>query len=442
MTAADTGPQPYPSLEEWAPSRTDEHRSDDELVANALSDRGALADIYDRYGERLFEFCAGLLHDRDAAADCVQDVFVTAATELGRLRDPAKLRAWLYAIARHRALRDARHRRREVAVDEIPEQRSRAAGPDEAASRTELHGLVVEVSRGLPDRDRAILEMYYRHDLDHAEIAEALGLSATNTATLLGRARATFQRSLGATLVGRRARAGRSECAELAQVIASWDGTLSVLWRKRIARHIEGCAVCSRDESEFVNPRTFLGAVPLVVPAPAWLRPEVLERTAASSPRTGGSWWPPAVRVGLGAPLVVSLAAPLIAVPTATMLLLASPGAAPHGGSSAPSPTSVAAPTATSRPRARFGVDMPTTVLPPAGAVPLAPGAAPGAVPTSAELPLVPRGPAASSPDEVPVVPPSGGRRAPSPEAPVDPETERDAPPLQTIAPPTTAPGN
>jgi len=32
------------------------------------------------------DFCVGMLRDRETAADCVQDVFVTAATKLGQLR--------------------------------------------------------------------------------------------------------------------------------------------------------------------------------------------------------------------------------------------------------------------------------------------------------------------------------------------------------------------
>ncbi|MFL0288918.1 RNA polymerase sigma factor, partial [Mycobacterium sp. SMC-21] len=80
--------------------------SDADLVGAALSgDRMAFAGIYDRYADRLHDFCVGMVRDRDAAADCVQDVFCTAATALDKLREPDKLRPWLYAIARNEALR-------------------------------------------------------------------------------------------------------------------------------------------------------------------------------------------------------------------------------------------------------------------------------------------------------------------------------------------------
>jgi DNA-directed RNA polymerase specialized sigma24 family protein len=50
--------------------------------AAAAGDRAAFAGIYDRYADRLHDFCVGMLRDRDGAADCVQDTFCIAATRL------------------------------------------------------------------------------------------------------------------------------------------------------------------------------------------------------------------------------------------------------------------------------------------------------------------------------------------------------------------------
>src|SRR5712672_698290 len=113
--------------------------SDADLArAAAAGDRRAFAGIYDRYADRLHDFCAGMLADRDAAADCVQDAFCVAATSLASLREPDKLRPWLYGIARHHALRRIRDRQREQVSDELPDVASHEAGPDTLAGRTEL----------------------------------------------------------------------------------------------------------------------------------------------------------------------------------------------------------------------------------------------------------------------------------------------------------------
>jgi RNA polymerase sigma factor (sigma-70 family) len=264
--------------------------SDAELaLASAAGDRAAFAGIYDRYADRLHDFCVGMLRDRDGAADCVQDVFCIAATRLSQLRDPAKLRPWLYAIARSEALRRIRDRRRETVCDELPDSASHEPGPESMAARTELADLVSEAAGGLSDRDRSVLELAFRHGLDGPELAEALGVSPSNANTIVHRLRETVQRSLGALLVSRRARNNPAECPELATILDGWDGQFTILMRKRIARHIESCPTCDEERRRMVSPVALLGAAPVFIPAPDWLRDRTLgevQLTSAAKPFT------------------------------------------------------------------------------------------------------------------------------------------------------------
>ncbi|HXO51771.1 MAG TPA: sigma-70 family RNA polymerase sigma factor, partial [Mycobacterium sp.] len=207
--------------------------SDAELAgAAAAGDRGAFAGIYERYADRLHDFCTGMVRDRDAAADCVQDVFCSAAVDLPKLRDPDKLRPWLYGIARHAALRAIRDRRRESASDELPDEASVDAGPDTLAARNELATLIAEAAGGLSDRDREVLELAYRHGLSGPDLAQALDVSPESAKKLVQRLRDTIERSLGALLIARGARSTENGCPELAGVLAGWDGKFSILMRK------------------------------------------------------------------------------------------------------------------------------------------------------------------------------------------------------------------
>ncbi len=246
-------------------------------VAAAAGDRAAFAEIYDRYADRLYDFCVGMVRDRNTAADCVQDTFCTAATRLASLRDPDKLRPWLYAIARNEALRCIRERRREQPSDELPETTSSDPSPDTLAVRSELAELVAQAAGGLSDRDRTVLELTYRHGMDGPELAEALGVSAATARTLTHRLRETVERSLGALLVVRNARTGQG-CAELAASVKDWDGEFTVLTRKRVARHIDSCPVCEGIRRKMVNPRALLGGAPLFIAAPPGLRKRTLDR--------------------------------------------------------------------------------------------------------------------------------------------------------------------
>jgi RNA polymerase sigma factor (sigma-70 family) len=261
--------------------------SDAELAcAAAAGDRRAFAGIYDRYADRLHDFCVGMLRDRDAAADCVQDVFCKAATTLPQLREPDKLRPWLYAIARNEALRCIRDRRREQVSDVLPEAVSSDPGPDTLAARAELADLIGEAGGGLSDRDRSVLELAYRHGLDLSEVAQALDVSYASAKKMVQRLREAIERSLGALLLARRGQTTSNACPELAQILDGWDGQFNILIRKRIARHAETCATCEHTRSELVNPVALLGAVPVFIPAPGLLRDHTLSRVDLTSAST------------------------------------------------------------------------------------------------------------------------------------------------------------
>ena len=259
--------------------------SDAELAAAAAAgDRAAFAGIYDRYADRLHDFCVGMVRDRHAAADCVQDVFCIAATRLPELRDAEKLRPWLYAIARNEALRFIRGRTRERVSEELPETASDDPGPEVMAARGELADLIAEAAGALSDRDRAVLELSYRHGLDGPELAEALGVSHSSAKKMAQRLREGIERSLGALLVSRRAMTGPGSCPELGALLDGWDGRFTILMRKRIARHIESCPACDEQRRRLVNPVALLGATPVAIPAPGWLRDRTLNQVQLPQP--------------------------------------------------------------------------------------------------------------------------------------------------------------
>jgi RNA polymerase sigma factor (sigma-70 family) len=236
-------------------------RGDAELVRAATAgDRGAFAAIYDRYADRLHDFCWSVLRDREEAADATQDAFVVAAERLGQLRDPERLRPWLYAVARSQAFRRAR-------------ARSRVA-PEQAAQQSDLRQLVWNAAAGLSERDRALLDLHLRHGLEGAELGEAVGVDPAHAYVLLSRLRDQVERSLGAFLV---ARLGRDDCPDLAAILAGWDGRFSPLIRKRVARHVDTCEVCGERRRTAASPLALLAAVP-PMPAPGYLRGRVLER--------------------------------------------------------------------------------------------------------------------------------------------------------------------
>ena len=253
----------------------------------ATGDRAAWAAIYDRYADRLHDYCWSILRDRHEAQDVLHDAFVTAATKIGQLREPALLRPWLYAICRNHALARTRRRGREVPSEDVAQMSPPVTDRSEYEV-DELRRLVWDAAGGLAPRDRSVLELHLRHGLEGQQLAEALGTNPHHATVLLARVRDHVERSLGALLVGR---TGRRDCAELDGMLAGWDGELSPLLRKRVARHIDNCTVCTQRRHRVVSPLALLSGVPLL-PAPEYLRQRVLSDVALVSgggPMPGGS---------------------------------------------------------------------------------------------------------------------------------------------------------
>ena len=251
----------------------------DIVAAIVAGDPAGLAAAYDTYAQALHAYCRTLLAEPADAADAVQDSFVIAAAKLEQLRDWDRLRPWLYAVARNECYRRLRSYARQAELDEAGEMTDATADVGGPAERRELQALMLAALDGLNPGDREIIELNLRHELDGADLADALGVPANQAHALASRARAQLERSLGALLV---ARTGRRQCAELDQLLAGWDGELTVLLRKRVARHIENCDICGSRKRRELSPAMLLSILPLAV-VPPGLRQQVLRLVSDNS---------------------------------------------------------------------------------------------------------------------------------------------------------------
>jgi RNA polymerase sigma-70 factor (ECF subfamily) len=158
-----------------ASSRPELSVSDAEIIARIYSgDDSAMAVLYDRYSPVVYAVALRVLSDNSAAEDILQDVFMQL------WRNPqafnasrGSLATWLAVIARNRAIDQLRKKRPEVEAAEIvisvdPELES-------AADRSEAIEKVRAVLGGMPEEQRAALEMAFFEGLTHVEIAGKTG---------------------------------------------------------------------------------------------------------------------------------------------------------------------------------------------------------------------------------------------------------------------------
>ena len=254
---------------------------DREIVAAIVAgDPAGLAGAYDNYAESLYGYCGWMLSGPGHAADTVQDTFVIAAANLGGLRDPGRLRPWLYAVARgecHRRLRAG-----EAGLDEAAGLAGPPAVAGENTERAELRGLVRAAMDGLNPGEREVIGLAFRHDLSGADLAAVLGVPRNQAQAWASHARGRLERELGVLLV---ARTGRWGCPTLDLMLYDWDGQLTAPVRKQVARHTGQCAACAYRRRSALRPAVLDGMAPLAA-LPRGLRERVLALGGDDSPPT------------------------------------------------------------------------------------------------------------------------------------------------------------
>ncbi|WP_214412194.1 RNA polymerase sigma factor [Sphaerisporangium fuscum] len=245
-------------------------RADDQRLVEALcrAESRAADGLYDAYADRLNDYACSVLGDTDAAADSVHDALVTATGRAGELREPSRLRAWLYALTRFQcASRQGRTPAAGMAAEPFLE-----GNEDDP----ELAAIVREALAELGQKDREVLLLALRHELTPAEIGTVLGLTSRQTGSRLARARDHLENAAAAVIL---ARTGRAHCPDLSALLDSIEGPLPQALRRRLTRHIIGCKECTEGRHRRVSAERLLDIVPVAFP-PLSLRRRIAETCA------------------------------------------------------------------------------------------------------------------------------------------------------------------
>ncbi|MFF8808361.1 sigma-70 family RNA polymerase sigma factor [Streptomyces omiyaensis] len=229
---------------------SDEQRTTDLVEAARAGDPHAR--------DELVRACLPLVHNVVGRAldghadtdDIVQETLVRALDGLPGLRDPARFRSWLVAIA----MNGVRRRWRERRQAPVPGLDRAVDLADPAGDFTDLTILrlgltgqrrdVARATRWLDEDDHELLSLWWLEasgELTRAELAEALGLDPAHAAVRVQRMKERLE--TGRAVVG--ALDARPRCPDLDAVLTRWDGRPSPLWRKRLARHLRECRACA-----------------------------------------------------------------------------------------------------------------------------------------------------------------------------------------------------
>jgi RNA polymerase sigma-70 factor (ECF subfamily) len=153
------------------------HLSDEALVALvARADDGALAELYDRFGNVAYGLALRVVRDPALAEDAVQEAFLAIWRSAARfVPGRAKASTWLLTLVHRRAVDTVRREQpRRAEPLEIAREPSANVTEDEAWLRLQ-RARVQEALRRLPDQQREALELAYYGGFTQSELADRLG---------------------------------------------------------------------------------------------------------------------------------------------------------------------------------------------------------------------------------------------------------------------------
>jgi len=160
-----------------------------------MSEDLSLAKLVDQFHGPLYRFACRLTGSEADACDLVQETFYIWVRKGGQLREPAKVKAWLFTALHREFLQARRHVARFPEVEfsgaeaELP-----ALAPDTLAR---MDGeTIAGLLRGLDDVFRAPLALFYLEDYSYDEIAAILGLPLGTVKSRLSRGIAQIRQRL------------------------------------------------------------------------------------------------------------------------------------------------------------------------------------------------------------------------------------------------------
>ena len=172
-------------------------------------DNEAFADLVDRYRHRLVGIMNHLIGNADEAEDLAQEVFLRVYRTRHKYTPKAKFSTWLFTIANNLAMNAIRDRQRRKTLPlevsdsgpvggwpTAPISADRAAPPTAGLQQQELAAVIRAALDELNERQRVAVVLNKFEDMNYAEIADVMGLTAKAVKSLLSRARAKLRERL------------------------------------------------------------------------------------------------------------------------------------------------------------------------------------------------------------------------------------------------------
>lgn len=226
MTARAPGPLQW--QREASLPATDAQQQEIELARRLVAgEPGAFERFVEVFRNKLFQYSLLVCGHHEDAEEVAQDALFKVFEKLDQLREPERIRPWVFRIARNACLMKRRKSvfapERELSLEELMPQAGEDGGqwkleiadwsslPEDQALRAELQRVVREAIQALPEIYKTVLLLRDIEGLSTAETAEVLGVSEEVVKTRLHRARLAVRQKLDSYLRSSRGNSSRGK---------------------------------------------------------------------------------------------------------------------------------------------------------------------------------------------------------------------------------------
>lgn len=176
---------------------------------------GSFDRFVDHFRAKIYHYSLMMCGQREDAEEVAQDTLLKVFSNFSQLRDPERVRPWVFRVAKNECFMKRRRSvfapAHELSLDEL--MPSNDGGklqiadwsrlPDDEVLRKELHATLSEAIRSLPENYRSVLLLRDVEELSTRETADVLGISEDAVKQTLHRARLAVRKTIDGRLIGR-----------------------------------------------------------------------------------------------------------------------------------------------------------------------------------------------------------------------------------------------
>lgn len=155
-------------------------------------DRKAAEKIYRMFSTKMFAICLRFSRDRAEAEDTLQDGFIKLFDSIGQYSGKGSFEGWMKKIFINLSLEKFRNKHQLQLVEEVPD----IVESDIDDTVDIPSEILTDFVEQLPERYKLVFNLYVMEEMQHKDIAMALGITEGTSKSNLARAREILKRKV------------------------------------------------------------------------------------------------------------------------------------------------------------------------------------------------------------------------------------------------------